>query len=119
MISEEIGKGQEIKKKRHTVVRVRVLVVRGALVGSGGIGILGAGGGATTGPGSAGREEVAAIAASLASSVLVGILGGARALGTSGDAAGGVVGLGVAGAGDLVAGGHAADLLLVAWRRCY
>ena len=61
--------------------------------------------------GTVGREEVRAVAALLAVAVLLGVLGRAVALGASSDALVGVVGLAVAGAGNLVTLGDAANVL--------
>lgn len=57
---------------------------------------------------------MAAVAAALALGVAVGVAGGAGALGTGGNALVGVVGLRVAGAGNLVARSDAAEILVTA-----
>ena len=61
------------------------------------------------------REEVRAVAALLAVGVLLGLIGGTGALGASGNALVGVVGLAVAGAGNLVALGDTANVLGVTY----
>lgn len=78
----------------------------------GGAGVVGASSGSGRARRSCGtgREEVAAVAAALATGVGLLVAGGAGTLGTGGNAAGGVVGLGVVGAGDAVAVGDAANL---------
>lgn len=63
-----------------------------------------------------GGEEVRAVATLLAIAVLLGVLGRAVTLGAGSDALVGIVGLAVAGAGNLVALGDAANVLGVAWR---
>ena len=91
-----------------------------AVAGAGGLGVaVGAGvsGGRTAVAQLGGREEVAAVAAALALGVAVGVAGGAGALGTGGNALDGVVGLGVAGAGDLVARSDTAEIGVRAWTR--
>ena len=62
-----------------------------------------------------GREEVRAVALLFTVGELLGVGGRARALGAGSDTAVGVVGLVVAGAGDVVALSNAADVVRVAY----
>lgn len=61
---------------------------------------------------------MAAVALSLAASIGIGVAGRAVALGASRGTLGGIVGLGVAGAGDMVASSNAADVFGIAWNGC-
>lgn len=83
-----------------------------------GAGVVGAGSGSGRARRSRGTggEEVAAVAAALATGVGALVAGGAGALGAGGNAAGGVVGHGVVGARNAVAVGDAADVGLSAWK---